>query len=1018
MTERFWEHYEKLDEMVYVSDVESYEIVYMNAHLRHSLGFKSHEDYKGKKCYKILQGLDEPCSFCTNCSLKENEFVSWKHTNPILKKRFLIKDSLVHDEDRQLRIEIAIDVDSETANNTPYYYARSETILNECLHQVFSTNNPTEATEKLLEYIGKTFLCDRAYIFEIHDGDRMSNTYEWCAEGVVPQKDILQNEPLISVDWWIKEFEENNIVVINDLEEIKTKYPAAYATLKPQDISTLVVGSIVIEGEIVGFMGVDNPHPNMMSMITSLVKVIGYFTSSLLRRRDLLKLLNKLSYYDQLTGALNRNAIARFSKNFDVESLGVIFCDITGLKRINDSLGHEAGDKLICDCYEMIRSTLETEMIYRMGGDEFIVLYPGCDKEEFHKKFLKLQDAVEQSQNHIAIGQAWSDAKPISVEKLISQADQQMYLDKERYYKKYPKLSSDKFEKIFRPDMVAFQCQSQFNKFLSTACFDAESLFQSISQENSASYFYFGDIQKDIFYISDNLRDDFGFASNVVSGLLEHWAKRISTPEFQELYWQDLSSMMKEKRTIHDLRYQVKDVHNRTVWIRCYGILKWNEDKTKPLFFSGRVTHQDEFFVVDPVTNFPREHTACIHLKEYAQRKEKKLLIGFTFSNIVEINGTRGRNYVDKLINKISEELMEKLSWKMDFYRLEGMRCMAIVDTHRITDTTEALIKEMKTIVEDCYHRYGIDLPHCCAFGVMEYPCASLMPEDVVENIVSLLRVAKQNTEVLYTDYSAQNICQIKEMSEMSLTLMKDILNGMKNFRVVVQPVVSAKDGTIVGGEILLRWKFKGKDISPAVFIPIAEKERLIDIVGKWVFEEAACTCSRTVFYNPKFYVTFNVSLQQLYDDTFLDFMQNTLKKYQIDGSNLIAELTENFMDEQKDKLEHFIEACNKMNIKIALDDFGSGYSSFRMLLQYSFYLIKLDRSLLSEMSVSEEKKNFISGIVYSCHKFGKKVCMEGVETQLQNEIIKEAGCDVIQGYYYFRPMELFNLYQLLSSIS
>lgn len=155
-----------------------------------------------------------------------------------------------------------------------------------------------------------------------------------------------------SIGWWIKEFEENNIVVINDLEEIRTKYPAAYATLKPQDISTLAVGSIVVEDKIVGFIGVDNPDPNMMSMIMSLIKVIGYFTSSLLKRRDLLKLLNKLSYYDQLTGALNRNAIARFSKNFNEDSLGVIFCDITGLKRVNDSLGHAAGDKLICDCLQ------------------------------------------------------------------------------------------------------------------------------------------------------------------------------------------------------------------------------------------------------------------------------------------------------------------------------------------------------------------------------------------------------------------------------------------------------------------------------------------------------------------------------------------------------------------------------------------------------------------------------------------------------------------------------------------
>ena len=85
-------------------------------------------------------------------------------------------------------------------------------------------------------------------------------------------------------------------------------------------------------------------------------------------------------------------------------------------------------------------------------------------------------------------------------------------------------------------------------------------------------------------------------------------------------------------------------IYDKKIWIRCYGILKWNEDKTKPLFFSGRVTHQDEFFVIDPVTNFPREHTAYIRLKEYAQNEEKQLLIGFTLS-LIHIFGKSVWNY-------------------------------------------------------------------------------------------------------------------------------------------------------------------------------------------------------------------------------------------------------------------------------------------------------------------------------------------------------------------------------------
>ena len=85
------------------------------------------------------------------------------------------------------------------------------------------------------------------------------------------------------------------------------------------------------------------------------------------------------------------------------------------------------------------------------------------------------------------------------------------------------------------------------------------------------------------------------------------------------------------------------------------------------------------------------------------------------------------------------------------------------------------------------------------------------------------------------------------------------------------------------------------------------------------------------------------------------------------------------------------------------------------MLLQYPSNMVELDRSLLGEMTESEDKMNCISSIVDACHRFGKKVCMEGVETGVQNSLIKEAGCDMIQGYYYYQPMEVEDVYRLVS---
>ena len=86
------------------------------------------------------------------------------------------------------------------------------------------------------------------------------------------------------------------------------------------------------------------------------------------------------------------------------------------------------------------------------------------------------------------------------------------------------------------------------------------------------------------------------------------------------------------------------------------------------------------------------------------------------------------------------------------------------------------------------------------------------------------------------------------------------------------------------------------------------------------------------------------------------------------------------------------------------------------MLLQYPSSIIKLDRSLVREVTESDEKMNFIRSIVYACHQFGKTVCMEGVESSDQNSIIRDTGCDMIQGYYYYRPMEVEDVYRLISN--
>lgn len=1020
--EHIWEFFEDLDEMVYVSDMETHELVYMNRYLREALGCADNTSYVGKKCYEVLQGCSTPCYFCTNHRLEMGKFVSWTHKNPVLNKRFLVKDSMVDVDGHHYRIEIAIDADSEDTRKTSYYYARSETILSECMQHMFSSANPEECIGRMLSYIGKTFLCDRAYIFEIYDEETTSNTYEWCAENAVPQKDLLQNLPLTAVDWWLKLFADNEVTVISDIESIRTVYPESYAVLKPQDIHSLAAGPIKADGEIAGFIGVDNPDEQMLPLITPLLNVIGYFASTLLKRRDLLARLHKLSYHDQLTGALNRHALLEQYGDLPMKSVGVIYCDITGLKKINDSQGHKAGDQLICHCYELLRETANTSMIYRTGGDEFIALYPNWQEMKFYESLHRLQRKIEEDACHIAVGSVWSDKQPLNLENLITQADESMYQNKRTYYQENSwRTGVERRQPDKDPRISAFENEEQhkeectFLRFLSQSSCDIETMFRSVSQDNESSYFYLGDMQEDLYYISDNMKEDFGFKGNLVKGLLKEWSKRISTPEFQDMFWQDISGMLREKRTLHDLRYQIRDVYGHNLWIRSYGILKWNEDKTKPLFLSARVTHQDKKFVVDPVSNFPRERASFLQLEEIRKSGEKTLVIGFSLNGFKEINNTKGRSYGDRLLKKVANALTENLFWKMSFYRLEGMRCMAIVSPICIADDAKLLVEQIRNVIRKCYESMGVSVQNTCSFGVMEYPYENMTPEDLVEDLISLIRLSKRDSKLEYLDYSTPNIYRVKQMSNMVLALTQNVMNHMENFRIVVQPIVSAGNSTVIGGEVLLRWNFEGQDVSPSMFIPILEGENLIQTVGRWVFEQAVSTCSRIQAHIPRFYLTFNVSLHQLSDPMLLPFMEETLKKYGVRGSSLIAELTESCLDEQPDKLTAFVNECHKLGVYIALDDFGSGYSSLRMLLQYPSNIIKLDRSLIREITESEAKMNFIRSIVFACHQFGKTVCMEGVEYADQNEIILNTGCDMIQGYFYYRPMELKQIYEIVS---
>jgi len=1012
-----WKIFEEVKEYVYVADMDTYEVVYMNKILRDAVGCAPEYDYSNERCYSLLQGKGEPCEFCSNARLKEDEIYRWIFFNPVLKKAMMLQDTLIQKDGRRYRLEIACENEKDLSGGKANIYMPNEILVNECLQSALNAEDYTSTFNNLLSYIGNKFQCARVYIFEFKKNQTFSNTYEWCAPGVISQKELLQNEPLDMITSWIRMFQDNQMVIIEKLESIRKTYPAVYATLKPQGVKSLIACPLRYQDTIIGFLGIDNPENEQISQILSFFRVMEYFVVMFLKRRDLSYRLAYISYHDQLTGALNRTAYKENEENLQrFETAGVVYGDITGLKRMNDQFGHLEGDKLIRKCYGMLAQAFGEHRIYRTGGDEFLVICINISRENFRKKYGKLQKLIDNADCNMAIGAAWGDSEEENLQSMITLAEERMYEEKKKFYARRNLVGEESYEKHLAEREISsmgfIEPARKLQEFLRQNPDSIEPMIRAASDGNSTVFLYIGDMKENTYYISDNMKELFGFDSNVVEDLGTKWERRICHEEDLEHYRQDIKEVLEKKKKEHDFKYRVYDRNGRLRWIHCRGTLYWDEEGKTPLYFAGCITMQE--FLIDPVTSFPKEKDAVIKLKELKEKDQHTIVLGIGLNHFAELNETKGRGVTDNFLRDITQHWENKFSHKIWLYRLDGIRFMGIVHPEK-ADQVEQLVDDIRESVINLCHKYHILIKYPCSICVFRYPDDIEKPEVFSEKIVTFIEAAKNNIDRKYICYSEDEQEIFRSQAEYILHLNEDVMNEFQNFRIVIQPIVSAEENNCVtGGEVLLRWRCMGRDIPPAVFIPLLEKKGLICQVGRWVFEQSVRHCRRIVADYPDFRLSFNVSYLQISDEGFIDFMRDTFAKYGVSGSSMILELTESHFDDDPEQLMKFVKECRELGLAIALDDFGQGYSSLKLLLKYPANLVKLDRSLLMELANSPNKQKFLKTMVFACHEFGKEVCVEGVETKTALEIIEKTDGDMIQGFYFYHPLELEEFYKTL----
>lgn len=417
-------------------DIDTYDILYFNPALLHMLKLPvSPDSYRGRKCYELLAGRAAPCTDCINHTLQRYHLHTWKRSAYFTSGTILQRDMLVPWKGKNARFSIMTNLqhyqkDLESEKNT---LLRREEVINDIITIGIQEPDPEEGIRKMMARIGETLQAERFLIFEESGHGTVSSTYEWRRDTAESVMKDTQNVPIASLKPLYDHFEHNHMLILHEVEPFLQLHHDFQPMI--QGLTSLVSGHLIQSGRSLGFTEVVNPASESFSSATFLLSSLTSVLAIMLRNRDMIHRLETYSYRDQLTGVGNRRALLSFIRTIpDGTSLAFFFGDINGLKVENDTKGHEAGDLLIKKAATVLVAAAGPERVFRMGGDEFLLVVENITKQEADAMLKELRATYARQHVSVAIGCTVQVSPLRSIDTILSEADALMYENKRQMH--------------------------------------------------------------------------------------------------------------------------------------------------------------------------------------------------------------------------------------------------------------------------------------------------------------------------------------------------------------------------------------------------------------------------------------------------------------------------------------------------------------------------------------------------------------------------------------------------------
>lgn len=366
-----------------------------------------------------------------------------------------------------------------------------------------------------------------------------------------------------------------------------------------------------------------------------------------------------------------------------------------------------------------------------------------------------------------------------------------------------------------------------------------------------------------------------------------------------------------------------------------------------------------------------------------------------------EVNQKFDHSFGDDLLYSIGK-WMEGLCVNCRAYRYSGVS-FAVIFPYRGAEEAEQRIQEIHQRFSDVWQCKGISCKLSASTCDLVWNGQAWTSNTVMEYLEIMVEMSKGSgsSMIRFNRAVAVSIEREKYLETVLRSSLKE-----DRFTIVLQPLYHCGRKAFCCAEALIRLNdYDGTPIPAGEFIPIAEKIGLIDEIS-WVVLDRVCQFLASHRELPLESISINLSMQQFQDPSLLSRIESDLQRYDVPRGKLKIEVTERVISQDLGYVREMMKKLNQHGIGFYLDDFGTGYSNFAVVMQLPFECIKLDRSLLTQLIGSQNNKEIVRDVISLFHNSGFRVACEGIETAAQADIVTSLGTDLIQGFYYAKPME------------